>query len=70
MKSFLQLKKNLKCDFTKLKSIKMAVLGDTSTQFLVQALHGTGFDRGFDLKIFEADFNQIERQVFDTGSEL
>jgi len=70
MKSFLQLKKNLKCDFTNLKSVRMAVLGDTATQFLVQALRGTGFDFGFDLIIFEADFDQIERQVFDTASEL
>lgn len=70
MKSFLELKKNLKCDFTNLKSVKMAVLGDSATQFLVQVLRGTGFDYRFDLKIFEADFNQIERQVFDSGSEL
>lgn len=70
MKSLLQLKKNLKNDFTKLKSVKIAVLGDTSTQFLVQALRGTGFEYGFDLRIFEADFNQIERQVFDSRSEF
>jgi FkbH-like protein len=70
MKSFLQLKKNLKNDFSDLKTIKVAVLGDSSTQFLIQALRGTGYDYGFDLQIWEADFNQIERQVFDPESEL
>lgn len=70
MKVFSELKKNLKKDFSHLKSVKIALLGDTATQFLKQALRGTGFDYGFDLQIFEADFNQIERQVFDPTSEL
>jgi len=70
MKVFSQLKKNLKQDFSLLKQIKVALLGDTATQFLNQALRGTGYDYGFDLQIWEADFNQIERQVFDTASEL
>lgn len=70
MKSFSQLKKNLKQNFSGLKLIKVALLGDTATQLLIPALRGTGFDQGFNLDIFEADFNQIERQVFDPGSEL
>jgi FkbH-like protein len=70
MKFFSQLKKNLKNDFSRHKTIKIALLGDTATQFLTQALRGAGYDEGFDLQIFEADFNQIERQVFDPTSEL
>ncbi|MFH1119574.1 MAG: HAD-IIIC family phosphatase [Bacteroidota bacterium] len=70
MKTFTQLVKNLKNDFSKLKSLNVAVLGDSATQFLTQALRGTGYDYGIDLQIWEADFNQIERQVFDTSSEL
>ena len=70
MKDFTQLKKNLKGDFSKLKPIKLAILGDTATQFLGQALRATGFDHGYDFQIWEADFNQIERQIFDPGSEL
>lgn len=70
MKDFSQLKKNLKKDFSKFKKIKVAVLGDTATQFLIQALRGAGFEYGYDLQIWEADFNQIERQVFDNSSEL
>ncbi len=70
MKDFLQLKKNLKKDFSSLTKIKIAVLGDTATQFLVQALRGMGYDYGINLQILEADFNQIERQIFDLNSEL
>jgi FkbH-like protein len=70
MQTFNQLKKNLKKDYSQFKPIKLAVLGDTATQFLIQALRGTGYEYGFDLNIWEADFNQIERQVFDPSSEL
>jgi FkbH-like protein len=70
MPTFAQLKKNLKKDYSDLKIIKVAILGDTATQFLQQALRGAGYDNGFDLQIWEADFNQIERQVFHPASEL
>jgi FkbH-like protein len=70
MKNIAQLKKNLKNDFSNLKTIKVALLGDSATQFFFQALRGTGYDYGFDLQIWEADFNQIERQVYDPSSEL
>jgi HAD-superfamily phosphatase, subfamily IIIC/FkbH-like domain len=70
MKDFTQLRKNLKKDFGNLKSIKIAVLGDNSTQLLVQALKGLGYDYKYNLDIWEADFNQIERQVYDMESDL
>lgn len=70
MKDFGQLVKNLKKDFSNLKIIKIAILGDTSTQFLTKAIRGLGYDHGFNLEIWEADFNQIERQVFDPASAL
>lgn len=70
MKDFTQLKKNLKKDFSNITRIKVAVLGDTTTQFLTQAIKGIGFEYGYNLDIFEADFNQIERQIFDPTSEL
>lgn len=67
---FSQLKKNGKKDFSGLEPVRVALLGDTATQFLVQAIRGTGFERGFDLRIWEADFDQIERQIVDSGSDL
>ena len=70
MLTFTQLKKNLKKDFSNCTKIKMAVMGDTATQFLIQSIRGAGFEQGFNLQVWEADFNQIERQVFDPNSEL
>lgn len=70
MKDFIQLKKNIKKDFSNLKSIKVAVLGDTATQFLAMALKGLGYDRSINLDIWEADYNQIEGQVLVPTSEL
>jgi FkbH-like protein len=70
MKTFAELKKNLKNDFSGLMPLKIALLGDTATQLLAQALRGSGFDNGFDLKIWEAEFDQVQRQVFDKDSEL
>ena len=45
-------------------------MGDSPTRLLVEALRGEGFDSGLNLQIFEAEYNQIERQVFDPDSEL
>lgn len=70
MATFAELKKNLKKDFTGLKPFKVALLGDTATQLLVQALRGAGYSDAYNLQVWEADFNQVERQVFDEGSEL
>ena len=70
MKDFSKLKKNLKNDFSSLITIKVALLGDTATQFLTQALRGLGYDFGYNLEIWEADFNQIDRQVYDLSSEF
>ncbi|KXH83022.1 HAD-IIIC family phosphatase [Chryseobacterium kwangjuense] len=68
-KTFSELKKELRKDTTQLKKIKVALLGDTATQFLNIALRGTAINEGFDLQIFEADFGQISRQILDPGSE-
>ncbi|MBC7863639.1 MAG: HAD-IIIC family phosphatase, partial [Bacteroidia bacterium] len=70
VKDFKELKKNLKKDFSAFKKIKVAVLGDSATQFLVQALRGLGCEEKTDYEIFEADYNQIDRQVLDPSSEL
>ena len=74
IKTFSQLKKNLSCPppatESSLKMIRIAILGDSATQFLSQAIRGLGIDRGFDFRMWEADFNQIERQLFDPASEL
>jgi predicted enzyme involved in methoxymalonyl-ACP biosynthesis len=70
LRTFTELKKNLKKDFSGLLPVKIAVLGDTATQLLAQALRGCGYDNGLALEIWEAEFNQVHRQVFDNDSEL
>ncbi|MDQ6668857.1 MAG: HAD-IIIC family phosphatase, partial [Thermoproteota archaeon] len=66
----LELKKNLGKDFSGLKKIHIALLGDSATQLLAQAIRGYGYEVGFDLEIFEADYDQIERQILYSSSEL
>jgi FkbH-like protein len=70
LQDFTGLKKNLKKDFSKFRKIKIAVLGDSATQFLTVALKGHGYEVGFDFDLFEADYDQIELQVFDPQSDL
>ncbi|MBP1672853.1 MAG: hypothetical protein H6Q25_668 [Bacteroidetes bacterium] len=70
IQTFNQLKKNLKKDLSLLPVIKIALLGDTATQFLSTALKGVGVEKGFNFDLFEADYNQVERQFLDTTSEL
>lgn len=67
---FKELKRNLKKDLTSLPTIKVALLGDNATQFLAIAIKGIGIERGYNIKLFEADFNQVERQFLDPSSEL
>ncbi len=67
--SFNQLKKNLKKKNDKFPSFKIAVLGDTSTQFLATAIKGLGIQNDLNIDIWEADYNQIEMQVMDKNSE-
>ncbi len=70
LKSFSGLKKNLKKDFAALKKIKLAVLADSASQLYVQALKGYGYEIGYNFDIYEADYDQIDRQIFDKTSTL
>ena len=70
MKSFSQLKTNLKKNPSALKPVKVAILGDTATQFLAQAIKGAGYEYGFNLQLWEADYNLIEQEILNPNSEL
>jgi len=70
MLDFTQLKKNLKKQTTEFKSVKVALLGDSATQFVVQAIKGMGVESSLNIVFFEAEFNQIERQILDPDSVL
>ena len=70
MKNLSQLKRNLKSDLTGFPSFKMAVVGDTATQLLCTAIRGMGVERGYNIELFEAEYNQVERQLLDPTSDL
>ncbi len=68
--TFITLKKNAKQPMDSLKEYKIAILGNCSTQHLATALKGYGYQEGYNLNIFDSDYNQIEAQIMDDTSEL
>ena len=70
MIDFKQLKQNARKDASELPSVKVALVGDTATQLLATAIVGSAYERGFRIELFEAEYNQVERQFLDPGSEL
>ena len=74
MKTFQELKKIYKQaqkdGAQGLTPLKVALVGDTATQFLATALRATGCLHGFRFDLFEAEYNQVERQFLDPTSEL
>ena len=70
MLSFNTLRKNLKKDYSGFKVIKIALLADSASQSLCDAIKAYGFETQINFDIYEADYNQIDLQIFDTSSEL
>ena len=70
MQSFKQLRKYCKGKEVSSDAVRLTLVGDTATQFLATALRGEAIFRGYDLNLFEAEYNQVERQFMDPSSEL
>lgn len=70
MLTFKELKRYVKNSNYNYPQLKVSLLGDTATQLLSIALHGTAIGRGYKLDLYEAEYNQVERQVMDPTSEL
>ncbi len=70
MITFKDLKVNLKKATSNLPVLKVALMGDSATQFLSTAVKGMAVERGYSLNLFEAEYNQVERQILDPSSEL
>lgn len=70
MLTFKHLKRNLQKDVCALPKLKISLVGDSATQFLATAINGMGIEKGYDIDIFEAEYNQVERQVMNPMSEL
>ena len=67
---FKTLKRLLKSDLSALPVVKVSLLGDTATQFLATAIRGTGVERGYHVDLYEAEYDQVERQLLDPTSEF
>ena len=52
------------------KKLKVALLGDTATQLMVTAIKGESIDRGISIDLYEGEYNQVERQLMDSTSDL
>jgi FkbH-like protein len=70
MLDFNYLKKNLKKQKNGFRKIKLAIVADSASQFLNIAIKGYGIEQEIDFEIYEADYNQIDLQIFDLSSEL
>ena len=68
--TFMQLKKLGRKDHSSLPQYKIAVMGDCATQHLSAAIRGYGAYSGLDIPVLDVDYNQIDVQTLDPGSEL
>lgn len=70
MNTLQELKRSLKKDLSSLPTVKIALAGDTATQLLATAIRGTGALRGYNIDLFEAEYNQVEQQLLIPTSDL
>ena len=68
--SYRDLKRKAKTSREGLKKTSLSILGDTATQLLDKGIAGYGVEKGLDIQIYEADYDQIDLQVFSPNSEL
>ena len=62
MLTILELKKKAKQMLPDKPTVKLALLGDTATQLLATGIQGMGIERGYNIDLLEAEYNQVERQ--------
>lgn len=70
MKDYNKLIKNLKIDFSNFNKLKIAILGDSATQFLSNAIKAAGIERQLNFDIYEGDYNQAIPIISDSDSGL
>ena len=70
MPTFTELKRNTKKDTSGLKTCRVAIMGDCATQHIAVALCGWGYRTGLLFEVLDTDYNQIDAQTMDPGSEL
>ncbi len=70
LRAFTELRKLSKKSDGSYKTLSLAVLGDSATQHLAAAIRGYGQYSGYNVDLFDADYNQIQAQTMDPHSEL
>lgn len=70
MNDFNTLKKAARKSDPDLPAYKLAVIGNCATQHIATAIKGEAFLRGLSIDVFDADYDQIDAQTMDSGSEL
>lgn len=70
MNDFNTLKKAARKSDPGLPAYKLAVIGNCATQHIATAIKGEAFLRGLSIDVFDADYDQIDAQTLDGGSEL
>jgi FkbH-like protein len=69
--TFNELKKLVKkVDRTNKPKFRVALLGNFTTQLLKTAIDGMGLHHSIDLEIYEADYDQINQEVYNPESHL
>ena len=68
--SFTALGRNCLKDMSGLAVTKFALLGDCATQHIARAIRGYAYEMGQNFEVFDADYDQIDAQIMDEGSEM
>lgn len=65
-----QLIKLSKTDKSEFPTVKIAIVGNDATQHLKNSIAGMAVVNKINAEIFDADYNQLDFQIYDTSSEL
>jgi FkbH-like protein len=68
IENFFDLKKYLDSDYSNLSGKRIALLSDTASQFMNQAIKANGIKDGLNLEIYESNYNQIEKELLIPSS--
>lgn len=70
MPSFIELRKMSLKEIAGQEEYRLAVLGNVSTQHLSVAIQGYGIRENIRLNVYDADYDQIDLQLYDEESEV
>ncbi len=69
-KTFSELKKAAKTSRLQKAELGVAVVGDSATQLLSDAIRGEAYLRGLTVSVYDADYDSVAQQLIDERSEV